>query len=399
MKTVLYVICLVSLAGLGASLAPCSLFAQPSNGQVERVFRDWQMRHDTIQRMRYLVKGQSIIPRGSATDDMGKALEPPEPAKDIAQKQDTVLLLDIPGTRFRMEQETQFYNYGQKKLLPLHKITIFDGNTLYGEIPREVNAQAGYVRQPLEPDLCISKNYAAYRPLKAINAYWLSPLLFAHGLVPQLAAAPSFLDKLDIDDFNVRGQAVHAGKTCLVLRTFPVPSGTARCFDEYWVDVSRDSAVLRHLAYMNDKLLTDLDVSYQQTTHGWIPLSWVGITRDYTKGNLINVTRLRAQEFSFEPLVAESDFRVDVKPGMVILEDDFGSPKVEQGSLRPQRKSYQVATDGHWQEIGMQSGLPVASTWRRWLSLAEIVVVITVGYSVVRRVKRGLRRRCSSPVR
>jgi hypothetical protein len=366
------------------------LHAQLGEEQVERVFRDWQKLQDRIQRIRYVVRGESVVPKGTFTDEMGKPLDPPQPDRDIAQKQDTICLLDIAGKRFRMEQDAQVYASWEKRLLPRLTTTVFDGQSSSTAIPRDDNARAGYVRSDSDPDVLIAKNDFRYRPLTAVNAYWLSPLLFAHGLIPQLTSAASFLDKLDIDDFKVHGRAVHEGIPCLVLRTFPSPAGQTTSFDEYWVDQSRDSIVVRHSSYMNDKLFTDVGITYQQTPHGWIPLRWVGSTRDYIDGHLINVTRLRIEEFTIEPEVMDADFRVEVKPGMVILEDDFEAPKAEQGPLGFQRKWYRVAPDGQWQEIDQQSGAALPQThWLRWLALAGIAAAIALGYLLWRRLRAG----------
>jgi hypothetical protein len=355
------------------------LHAQPSENLVVRVLKDWEQRQERIQRIRYVVKGQSIVPKGSRTDEMNRPLVPPAPPRDIAQKQDTMLLLDIPGKRFRMERDHQSYWSNENRLVVCLATDVFDGNSLYGHLPREANAKAGYIRKPLDPDICISRNYAAYRPLKAVNAYWLSPLLFAHGLVPQLTAASSFLDKLDIDDFTIHGQGVHAGRPCLVLRTFPAPNGTAKCFDEYWVDLARDCAVLRHSAYLNDNVLTDVDIAYQQTPHGWLPLRWEGTVREQGR-QLINVTRLRVAEFTVEPTVTDADFRVEAKPGMIILEDTYDLPEMQRNSPGVQRKNYRVGADGSWEEIGAKGEpLPPRRQWA-WFALLAVPATIALAY-------------------
>jgi hypothetical protein len=397
MKTAKHVILLACLAGLGLLSAPTPLHAQPAAEQVERVLGEWQKRQERISRIRYVVKGESITPKGAFTDHMGRPMVPPQPDKDTAQRQDTIFLIDIPKKRFRMELDGEVYSIADKRLVPRRTTTVFDGNSTYGETEHDAKVKATEGREQWAPDVGISKNDAAYRPLNAVNAYWLSPLLFAHGFIPQLAAGPSFLDKLDVDDFSVHGQAIHDGKPCLVLRTFPVPGGQVKLFDEYWVDLARDCAVVRHSSYMDGKLLTDLEVTYQQTSHGWLPQRWVGTTRNYTNGQLINVTRLRVQEFAIEPEVTDTDFRIEIKPGMVILEDDFAAPKAEQDTLGKKRKFYRVAPDGKWLEIGQSSGSPSVSLWRRWLIPAGIVAVLVLGFLLVRRWKAGPGRRSPAP--
>lgn len=363
------------------------LRAQPDGGQLERVFKDWEKRRERIQRVRYVVKGQRIIPKGSHTDDMGRPYVPPRPPEDIAQKDDTVLLLDFAGKRFRMERDWQSYS-ADNRLRSIVRRSIFDSKSLHNDFPREINARVGNVRGPQEPDVSILKNYASHRPLKTVDAYSLSPLLHAHGIVNQFTLASSFVDKPDIDDFHVHGRGVHADRACLVLRTFPAPSGTASCFDEYWVDPARDSAILRHAQYFNGKLRTNKDVTYQQTSHGWLPLSWVGTTRDLNGRRLINVARLRVEEFTIEPAVTDTNFQVEIKPGMIINEDDYAASASEKNRLGYQRKLYRVSAGGSWEEIGSRGEpLPNRARWG-WLGLLAVPVVAALAYLWWRRRNR-----------
>ncbi len=366
--------------------------AQGADEQIKKVFADWEKRRAAIPRIRYTVVGQSIIPKGSLTDDLGHPFSPPVPPQDIPQRQDSTFLLDLPKNRFRLELVGQAYYMDKKELAPRAFTTVFDSQTYATEIPREANTSTVAPRQPSEPDVVINRDYARYQPLMTVNSYWLAPLLLAHGLLPRYLDPADFRTLHDSDDFTVQGQHLYGGRQCLVLRNFPEHTGgTQTSFDEYWIDTGRDSAIVRQLAYVNDKLRLDCEITYQQTPQGWLPLRWTGTT--VRNGDqVINVTRLRVQEFSIDPPVEDAAFRPEIKPGMNILETTFEDPEKIQShppGYRLPTKFYHVGADGSWNEV--VNGVEYKS--HRWLwyglgGFVAIAVVAALGFWYWRRRQR-----------
>lgn len=350
MKSILFG-CLLTIAGM---LAASPVRAQAGNEEVRRVIADWKKRQEAVERIRYVVVGRSIVPKGRGTDDVtGKPLVPPVPAQDIEQKQDSTLLLDFPKQRFRLEMNQLLFDWSERRLFPRVSTTVFDGHSGATEMPREANTSAVHTPALSDYDIYINRNESRYHPLGAVSAYYLSPLLLAHGLVSQFMEQTHFGKLPDPSEFIIHGRHIHAGRPCLVLRTLTERSHHRETsFDEYWIDTARDSAVVRQSAYVNDKPLTDIEVTYQQTPHGWLPLRWTGTTRERGK-RIINVTRLRVQEFIVDPPVADADFQPVVKPGMNILEDTYEDPEKVEGQPGPgyTRKIYHVGPDGRWNEV------------------------------------------------
>jgi hypothetical protein len=365
--------------------------AQRPDDQIKQVFADWEMRRETIKRIRYTVVGQSIKPKGSYTDDMGQPITPPHPPKDIAMRQDSTLLLDLAKNRFRLEMAGERYYLDGQQAYPYAGRTLFDNQTLATENPRDANENAAVPRKATDPDVTISRNYArsGYHALEAVNAFYLSPLLMAHGIVPGFSAPADFDKRPDPDDFTVRGRHFFQGRDCLVLRTFPDrSSGLSTSFDEFWIDTARESAVLYEACYANDKVRVSIEITYQQTSHGWLPLKWTGTTRDSRGQQPINVTRLTVQAINVEPVVTDKDFQPDVKPGMYVSEtihedlDAFGSSPL---SLK-KTKLYHVAADGSWNQV--LDGVENKSGSWYWYGAGGVIVAVAMAAIVFRYLRR-----------
>ena len=382
------------VCGLAVLLLPDGFAtAQQSPSSLDHILAGWQKRRERVGCIRYTVVGEGIVPKGSRTDDLGRAL-PDEPPRDIVQKQNVAFLLDLRRQRFRMELDETVYHSQKRQLMPRASTVVFDGRDLATALPRERNTSPVHTPAPLDPDLMLSRGYAKCYPLKVVVSRYQAPLLFAHGFVPRYVSAPDFGGAPDPDDFIVSGQIVHGRRPCTVVKTFPLRNYTNTSWDEYWVDEARDFVVVRQLAYQNGKPVIDLDIAYQQSSHGWLPERWTGTTR--INGVVVNVTRQRVQEFVIDPTATDADYQIEARPGMVILEDDFNDPGKEQFGPGFRRKLFRVAADGSWQEIinGVEQPAEGPCSWlrRHWvgLTLALLAALLAVaGWYWLARPRRG----------
>jgi hypothetical protein len=374
--------------------APTIQAQQPTDERIRRVFADWDKRREALQRIRYTVKGQSIIPKGSFTDDItGLPLVPPNPPEDIAQRQDSMCLIDINGKRFRLEMDCELYDRYKKELFPRVSTATFDSKSFATELPRAANNSSVSPRKPSDPDVFIHRNYARYHPLDAVNRYYLGPLLLAHGLVPRYLDPADFTKQPDAADFVVHGWHVFAGRQCLVLRSYPERSGDSQTsFDEYWVDTGRGSVVVRQTSFVNDKPIIDIEIVSQQTSHGWLPLRWTGTTR--RRDQPINVTRLRVEQFAADPPVDDTAFKPNVKPGMNIVEMTYEDPEKlgnQPPGFRFPSKTFHVAPDGDWNEV--VNGVEQQNHPWLWYALVGLLALLAaavgVWYVRHRRPQRG----------
>jgi hypothetical protein len=190
--------------------------------------------------------------------------------------------------------------------------------------------------------------------------YW--PLFVGHGTIPTLLGhvLPGRLRvQPDAELLFVHGRGIHAGRNCVVLRTHAVQFSTTS-FDEFWVDPARDSAVLRLACYAGGHPASDLEIAYQETSHGWLPQRWTLIVRP--GGRTAQVERMRVEEVTINPPCTDAAFRVDIKPGMRISETKFGGSPDQLG-IPPtlEEKTHRVADDGRWNPI--VDGVEQARRW------------------------------------
>src|SRR5439155_2876958 len=100
MKHLAYSVLLACIPSLAAMhLIAGHVAGQPGDQRIERILKDWQRRQEAVQRVRYSLKGHSIRPKGSQTDEPTGA---PVPAEDVTQDHAAAVLLDFSEGRFRL---------------------------------------------------------------------------------------------------------------------------------------------------------------------------------------------------------------------------------------------------------------------------------------------------------
>jgi hypothetical protein len=196
---------------------------------------------------------------------------------------------------------------------------------------------------------------------------------------------PDFDMKLEAKDFFVHGQGMHEGRPCLVVRTFPHETFTETFYEEYWVDLERDGAIVRNSGYRNEKAFWDRQVTWQQTPHGWVPLRWT-CTAWNPGGRILNVSRMEVVDFEADPAVTGDDFRVAIEPGMRVKETAIG----KTGKLTDDVvKEFRVRADGGWNEIVNGVERPVRSWALYWWGGALAVLAgILALWHLRRRARR-----------
>jgi hypothetical protein len=269
-----------------------------------------------VDTIRYVVRGEVVIPKGSGTDDFGNPLVPATPDRDISRPWNETFLFDFSTGRFRIEVSSQSYSSQTQQSYPIVNNAAFNGSTVKVETPREANTNSFHSPSPTDPDVAIfAGNLAGFQ--FAGESY---PLFFAHGVVPtaeQQIVAGRFKQKLNAGYFHVRGTGMHAGRRCLVLRTETLQLATAT-FDEFWIDESHECAILRCTSFAGDKPSTDTVIDYRDTAKGWLPKSWTFTS--FLQGKTHRLWRMKVDELALEPSFADADFDIEIKPGMLVRE-------------------------------------------------------------------------------
>src|SRR5262249_17123683 len=155
------------------------------------------------------------------------------------------------------------------------------------------------------------------------------------------------------------------------LRTFPLTSAAFKPFEEYWVDPDRDSAIVRYAYYMDTgqkpKTQSDIEISYQQTAHGWLPLRWKLQAFGGPTG-LDVVFRRNLDTSTVDPPVDDSMFKLQPEPGMIVAE--YNMDTAQNGSTSHSgEKRFRVAEDGRLTPLGTRMGPPASEWSMAWYGL------------------------------
>lgn len=356
----------------------------PPDPRLDKIFADWQTRRERIKTVRYRASGEHTWPKGTFTDPYtGASLGLDAPPHDISWPKSIVLLLDFTTSRHRLEVDEQPYSQPQGKFIPEHVTTVFDSKELWtlslrpAGVPAELN----------NPDVdVVSGNM---RALAFTSEYW--PFFLGHGVVGLTTQQHILPGRLGVapkkDVYHVEGEGNYADRACVVLRTEAQEAGTV-IWDELWVDPGRESAVLRQAAYANDKMVMDIQIAYQETRGGWLPQSWT--ISHSSGGQIFSLERMHIDELEIDPPVSDTDFRVDIKPGMIVQRVTYpGSPdQIISPDPNPRRPEFRVDQNGVWKAV---NGPEPRSLWLIYLGVGVPTLVLAAGVTCViwwRRRKR-----------
>ena len=361
--------------------------------RVAKVLADWKKRQERIKTVRYRVEGVLVRPKGSLTGIIHATSE--TPAEDTETPIKRTLLLDFTTNRFRFERDEQDLDLISGGISTTDTDSAFDGKELQNvflkrqQLPRRPD-------NPL-PDGGISTGNlkgGAFEPR-------FYPLFFGHGVVPVAEVDQLYPGHLRIEPdaglLYFYGEAIHAGRRCLVFRTHPL-SVEMVGFWEYWVDPDRDSALVRFVSYSGESPDQDTAIDYQATPGGWLAKNWVFtvFTGPEKKRRTVFYERMEVKEATVDPTVTDANFRIDFKPGMLVVKAVRPEPSAADpyATGSAQTQFYRIDPAGRWNEVTFVGGVE-ASTWGArllWWAAPIALAAIAVGgvlYWRMRRRKMG----------
>jgi hypothetical protein len=254
------------------------------------------------------------------------------PAEDFASKRRLTLLLDLAQDRMREETVEAIFNVTKGKFHPHHTTRVYDGINCKDAAPRKLNTTADFAPERLDFDVLIMPKSPPRLNIEAL------PVFLACGILPDdaLLDCRRLRPPPDMKAFHVHAaEARIDGHSCMVLRTQPADSAWGD-FMEYWVDLSRDSAVLRCAQYRQGAAVSMVNMDYAQGPSGWQPKRWTATL--YFSGKLFRASTLSVDQYELNPRVEARDFDVPLLPGMIVWKD---KPDRPGGSW-----IFRVGTDG-----------------------------------------------------
>jgi hypothetical protein len=364
-----------------AGRAGVALAQEATDPRLEKILADWQKRQERMQRVRYRVEGVRVIPKGALSAAVSGS-QSGEPPADVQCPISRMVLLDFAGNRYRLEIEEQEMDVKTQKLTPRPTKQAFNGTELYGHSERR--PVEGRMPEGVWPDVGIGTGNMKVASFEGR----LAPLFAGHGVVivsPTDLIYPGHMrirpDKnwLYIHD----DKAVHADRLCTVLRTQVYPNSVPSFYREYWVDAERESAIVRLSECANGVPLVDMDIKYQETPQGWLPHSWTFTMRANAK-QLILYDQMTVKELTPEPVVTDADFRLEVKPGMLVGKVFHPEPTADDPhglkTGRGEEKLFRIGSNGSWNEVQIVNGMEVRPWWvLAFWWLTPLIAAIGIG--------------------
>ena len=278
---------------------------------VKQVFEAWKERRAKCKSVRYTASGETILPKGTLVldDGQGKSIGARLPKNAVSCPKKVTMLLDFVGQRFRYERTEKTYHARTDSLSERVSTWAFTGKEYWSATPRQA-------KNLLPEDFDAIVMTGNLRETAFTPEEW--PLFISHGFVPTLnehILPGRFAPKLAEKEFYYHGTASHAGRACTILRT-ELDHFTGKSFDEYWVDMARNGAVLRQLAYVGGNAVWDLSIQYQETPAGWLVAGWTTSLRP--GGQTRRIYKMRVDTRELDPVVSPADFQLTITPEMKV---------------------------------------------------------------------------------
>lgn len=283
------------------------------------IMSDWQNRQHRVRNIKYVLTGEALVPKGKVGEAlMQKGTIPP---KDTKYEKTVSLLLDFENDRIRREINANTYDGSLGHFRPYSRCELFDGKL----------SKVFMKRNPVNPPELEADLYYVGRDQQGGVHFEFSefPVFLAHGIVPSgledslvgsMTTPKHLLVSLKGEAIHVHGKAIRDQRECVVLRTQTDPR--IGLFYEYWVDVARKSAIVQVASYIKGVMNTAIDIEYQETPHGWLPIAWVQRQNPDRGGGgpgwIEQSCSYRVKDLIVDADLHNDDFDIKLEPGMIV---------------------------------------------------------------------------------
>ncbi len=159
---------------LALILLASGMQAKGAQSEINQVLTDWQHRQQRVRNVRYIFRGEALVPRGK----VGEALmqENTFPEEDTKYEKKISLLLDFERDRIHREVNGQAFDAQKGRFVPYERTELFDGTLSKVFMPRN----------PQNPPELDADLYLIGRDQGGGVHFELGefPVFLAHGIVP-----------------------------------------------------------------------------------------------------------------------------------------------------------------------------------------------------------------------
>ena len=167
-------------------------------------------------------------------------------------------------------------------------------------------------------------------------------MFFAAGIVP---AQNVRIRPLALVPTNDPGAFAFAGRTNENDRQYAILQNGNK---EYWVDLERDSAIVKMVLKEQMAPRIVCEIQYQETSGGWLPRSWS--RTEFLQGKMENSERIEVERIDILPPISDQDFVLEATPGMYVKNERY-LLDTETGRLKSDVANYRLETDGRKTEL------------------------------------------------
>jgi hypothetical protein len=308
--------------------------------------------------------------------------KPPAPAKDITCAVKRNWLIDLKRNRDRIETEEQHYDRKAQSLYTESWVMTYDGSVIKGQQHRDPPLPSSS-----KPTADVGIGSGNLRGADIEFRHW--PVFWSLGIVPLLTDVQLRRDTIakvsnPPEQFYLHGQAVLRGRKCEVLRTLPHGESKSPSFSEIWVDTERDCSIARWVNYSSEQVMNSIEVEYQQLPEGWFPQRWRYQLEGAGRNRLQFEETIEVKEVAINAKVADSDFDIEVKPGMLVAKTRYGDTTLPSEVPSQDRQYYRAADGGALQEVTFQDGHE-RRVKHYWIVWAIAGAVLLLGLALVAR--------------
>ncbi|WP_145177015.1 hypothetical protein [Gimesia aquarii] len=295
-----------------------------------KMLSDWNARQKIADSMLYEIRGHVIVPRDSylrIDENQGVT-----PIHDSEYNVSTELLLDFQNNRVRRTEESEVLCAPIRSFIPYYEVDLYDGTQYFNYQPIDKNTSDSWKPGKYQSELHLTGS----RPYGMFFSHYIDILLLTgHGSIytHNSPVTPQKLLRTSVTSHFFKQELVkYKGRQCILLQTMPSKL-RGKGYYNIIVDPAHESAIVKWSSFYRDQLYSDIEIEHELTKQGWLPARW---TETYYSKPKIPITKtMCVKRRVFNPKLKDSDFKIEITPGMVIYDRATNSEFISSGPGKP----------------------------------------------------------------